>query len=370
MITCDYNGGLGNQLFQIFNCISYSLDHNIDFFFIYKKVLVRSLNNHTERCTYWDNLLNNLHKLNNDIIINKDFIDDVNNTIDTNENIDSINANERNGVNDRNISFLTKIINLNHIKKKYLKESRYNYDKLINITTNYKTQDIIFVLSGYFQSPKYFCHNQKQIINILNLNMKKRNVYNKFLKIYNKLLLSNNYKINNDFFTNFISIHFRIGDYARLLHTYIILDVNYYINSLNYIFKKIRNSTYYNSTLYILYFCEDEDFNNIQSIIHKLNILFDNLIFIKINSSSHNHNEKINNISFEDWEQMLLMSLCQYNIIANSTFSWWGSYLNEHADIICFPEIWFNKNNVKKLNTKDLLDTSILGDKWIMIKNS
>lgn len=56
-------------------------------------------------------------------------------------------------------------------------------------------------------------------------------------------------------------------------------------------------------------------------------------------------------VVFVDWNKgansyrdMLLMSLCRYNIIANSSFSWWGAWLNNHEDkVVLSPEMWMNK---------------------------
>ena len=52
MITIEILGGLGNQLFQIFNLISYGLSNKIPFYFEYKETPVRG-----DRPFYWDNFL-------------------------------------------------------------------------------------------------------------------------------------------------------------------------------------------------------------------------------------------------------------------------------------------------------------------------
>lgn len=189
-----------------------------------------------------------------------------------------------------------------------------------------------FLLFGYFQSYKYFQDVQKDLFELIRLE-KQQN-----------LLIQ---KVALEFFYSFeiqnISMHFRIGDYKAIQDCHPLMTYEYYEKALKYIIDKRPTNQYQ-----VLYFHEDVDTEDVEVIINKLK---DQEIFSEIKFVRAHHN-------LDDWEQMLLMSCCTHNIVANSTFSWWGAYFNTLTDkVVCYPSKWFGPK--LKHDTSDLFP-----EKW------
>jgi hypothetical protein len=270
MIFIELMGGLGNQLFQIFTGISYSLDNKIPFKINnYKPDKVSPLDNISKRPTYWNNFLTNLSKFTYN--------------------------------NPLNLPL-------------YREEVLFKYNIIPHIAKDFK-------LFGYYQSYKYFENNYENITKLIGLKERKQNIKEKY---------TNYFKNKKP-----ISLHFRIGDYLKNSAMHPVLPIEYYIKSINYLKNKISNIENEN---YILIFGELNDKEKIEEHIKIINKEFSNLEIL------------ICDYNIEDYEQMLLMSLCDHNIIANSTFSWWGGYFNDNNKIICYPNIWIGSTN----NTQDL----------------
>ena len=271
MITCNIMGGLGNQMFQICTTISYSIQHQIPFGFLYSEYVGNGITN--RRQTYWHTLLFGIRK---------------------------------------NVYISLPQMNI-------IQEIAFTYNKLKEPTN--KNENIC--LYGYFQSYKYFDQYFSIISQLLNIKKHQENVIQ--LSGFTKFELN-----------EIASIHFRIGDYKNLTDYHPILSYEYYRNSVLFLNSHVKS--YYK----ILYFCEENDIDETMLIINDLKKEFPTIEFIKASNDLH------------DWQQMILMSCCKHNIIANSTFSWWGAYLNNcKKRIICYTSIWFG-NKKKHHNTTDL----------------
>ena len=92
----------------------------------------------------------------------------------------------------------------------------------------------------------------------------------------------------------------------------------------------------------------------------KLLIFSDDIEWAKKHFKFPNTEFVSGDISETHFEDLYLMSVCKHNIIANSSFSWWGAWLNENPDkIVIAPKNWFNKG------PKDTYD--LYPEGWITI---
>lgn len=208
-----------------------------------------------------------------------------------------------------------------------IKETDFHYNPIKEPVQNEDS-----MLKGYFQSHKYFETHWTTLTRLIRLEEQKTSIKEKYLFKYDEI----------------ISMHFRLGDYKYLQDCHPIMKYSYYKNSIQHIINATENNK-----LKILYFCEKEDAGDVKLIIKKLKEQFSECVFYKIDDD------------VVDWVQLLIMSLCRHNIIANSTFSWWGAYFNSHEDkIVCYPDMWFGPKLAPINDTRDLFP-----DSWTKISN-
>jgi hypothetical protein len=90
-----------------------------------------------------------------------------------------------------------------------------------------------------------------------------------------------------------------------------------------------------------MYFCEDVDIADVMAIVDRLMSKYPEYKFVRGENT------------LADWEQLLLMSCCHHNIIANSSFSGWAAYFNPNKDkVVCYPSVWIGE--VARNDTRDL----------------
>ena len=174
----------------------------------------------------------------------------------------------------------------------------------------FETQNCTFV--GYWQSEKYF----QGLRDILLKDFYFAYGEKKLEDLCNKILLGDQY----------VSVHIRRGDYLNNPKVWGALSQsNYYINSICFMKEKI-------GTPQIVFFSDD-----IQWVKQKYH--YENAIYIEESMFD----------SYQSWYDMRLMSCCSHNIIANSSFGWWGAWLNKNENkIVIAPAKWTFDGRIQK----------------------
>ena len=305
MLSCIIMGGLGNQLFQIYTTIALSMEMKTNFNFPRNKMETDKRSD-----TYWDDFLKELKK----------------NTI---------------------------FLDVQKLQYPIYKEKEFKYNK-IQILPELCRKNEGIMLYGYFQSYRYFEKEYKSISKYIGVDEARLEVRNTYYKKYKN--------------ENIISVHFRMGDYKTLQNCHPILENEYYINSIKFVLNKMRN----NKKWKVLYFCEDEDMVEIENRVKKINTTCKEYLDEQKRENNRQNKfdqelefEKGGEPKMEDWRQLLLMSCCQHNIIANSSFSWWAAHFNDnHNKIVCYPETWFGQQ-LSHHDTSEMCPKN-----WNKIKNT
>ena len=180
-------------------------------------------------------------------------------------------------------------------------------------------------LQGFFQSEKFFIDDKKEVCEMFINNLKSS--YPDRWELINSELGS----LREHCGLPVVSIHIRRGDYLKFPQIHTPCTVGYYNRSMGVI-KKIVGD-------FRPYFISDDiewcrrTFNGVGE--------FSNYV--------------------DEIDDLILMVNCDHNIIANSSFSWWGAYLNDRPNkIVVGPKIWFGSDG-----PRDQEDT--LPKEWVKI---
>jgi hypothetical protein len=182
-----------------------------------------------------------------------------------------------------------------------------------------------FYFHGYWQSEKYF----KFIEDLIRDTFIFQNIDEE-----NKMLAEEISSVNS------ISLHIRRGDYLENSIYSGVCTEEYYMNAVEQMLSEIA------STQNLKFFVFSDDKAYATHFMSKLNFP------TKLVDSNND---------MDSYKDMFLMSQCKHNIIANSSFSWWGAWLNNNPNkIVIAPKKWFGSGSED--NYKD-----IVPETWIKI---
>lgn len=209
---------------------------------------------------------------------------------------------------------VTKILNYTS-PVKYVQENGYVYDPSV-----LEKKGRLY-LYGYWQCENYFKSIEDTI--------RKDFTFKKQPNAANTQYLNQIAKVNA------VSIHFRRGDYVTVqtaVNFNGICTIDYYKDAIAHIKIKVENPHFF--------------------------VFSDDLSWVKENIDFEDpHTYVDGNYGEHSYEDMRLMAACKHNIIANSTFSWWGAWLNNNKEkVVVAPQNWFKTEK-----------TDIIPNNWIKI---
>ncbi len=198
-------------------------------------------------------------------------------------------------------------------KTKAYQEKQFNFD-------SYVFQTEYAYLVGCWQSEKYFPNVKEELLEKFQLTDDNINKENQDIKEQIHACCS-------------VSMHIRRGDYLEEEHAGLyggICTPEYYQRAIQYMNEHLDSPVYF-------IFSNDpswaqENFNG------------ENMIIVGINNEE------------QGYLDLMLMSECKHNILANSSFSWWGAWLNKNPDkIVLVPQKWLNGRDCADIYTDRML---------------
>lgn len=263
MITCNLQGGLGNQMFQIAATYALALRNNDEAGFDFKSCHTPLQGNPSIK--YKNTILRN--------------VKDIDNT--------------------PRVSYT---------------EPRFGYEELPYAPN--------LGLNGYFQSEKYFIDYKNNVLSLFNIS--NRELADEFLYHYDVM-----------FAKPLTSVHVRRGDYLNNPDFHPVCTIEYYRKAMDIIGDSV-----------FVFISDDMDWV-------KENFKGDNIVY--------SNNDELTDFA--------IMTLTEHNIIANSSFSWWGAYMNQFENPrtmkfsdkkIIAPKQWFGPKGPQ--DTQDIIPKN-----WIKI---
>ncbi|MBS6396215.1 MAG: alpha-1,2-fucosyltransferase [Clostridiales bacterium] len=208
----------------------------------------------------------------------------------------------------------------------FLKKTPFGKKSIYN-NESYQFDESVFLmderyLEGYWQSEKYFMSIRDKILETY-----------QFPEFASKQQKEWAARMQSGYS---ISVHIRRGDYLNYSYLQNICTLDYYKRAMQYFRDRYQGG--------VEFYIFTNDFPWAEE-----HFLEKDCHFVKGNTGT------------ESFRDMQLMSLCKHNIIANSSFSWWGAWLNQNADkIVIAPEKWVNRESDEKID--------IIPDTWMKVK--